>query len=280
MAVIVHDIRTVGQARRNFRLAWVSDIHLDVAQGDSFLTLIEDCRHYDGMVISGDIANSTTVEGWLDVLSQQVHKPIWFVLGNHDFYGSSIGCVRARISNFCQTRTSIAWLTERDPMPLVADVCILGVDGWGDGRNGDFLATPIRLNDADLIHDFMGLPRIELLRKLMALGADAAERLKEQLASAKECGFNHIIVATHVPPFIDACRHRGQVSTAAWHPDFTCAAVGSILLSFVDSNPAVRVLVLCGHTHGAGDVVIRQNLRVLTAGATYGKPALAGVVEF
>jgi hypothetical protein len=37
--------------------------------------------------------------------------------------------------------------------------------------------------------------------------------------------------------------------------------------------------VLCGHTHSSGEAQILPNLRVLTGGAVYGKPALQRVLE-
>ncbi len=45
-----------------------------------------------------------------------------------------------------------------------------------------------------------------------------------------------------------------------------------MLLDIAAEYPDHTITVLCGHTHGAGDVQIRPNLRVITGGADYGTP--------
>jgi hypothetical protein len=39
------------------------------------------------------------------------------------------------------------------------------------------------------------------------------------------------------------------------------------------------LLVLCGHTHGSGEVQILDNLFVMTGGARYGEPAIQHVLN-
>jgi hypothetical protein len=38
--------------------------------------------------------------------------------------------------------------------------------------------------------------------------------------------------------------------------------------------------VLCGHTHGQGEVTMLPNLRVQTGGAEYGKPKVNKLIHF
>ena len=40
-----------------------------------------------------------------------------------------------------------------------------------------------------------------------------------------------------------------------------------------------QMLVLCGHTHGGGEFQVRENLRVLTGAAEYGKPRVEWVLD-
>jgi 3',5'-cyclic-AMP phosphodiesterase len=47
----------------------------------------------------------------------------------------------------------------------------------------------------------------------------------------------------------------------------------------MQAHPKSNLLVLCGHTHGGGELHVTDNLRVLTGGAEYGKPAIQRVVE-
>jgi len=86
------------------RLAWATDIHLnflDAATRHRFYqSLGEDS---DAVAISGDIAESTNIEEYLQEMEESLKRPIFFVLGNHDFYRGSIG----------KTREAVAWLAAR-----------------------------------------------------------------------------------------------------------------------------------------------------------------------
>jgi 3',5'-cyclic-AMP phosphodiesterase len=86
-------------------------------------------------------------------------------------------------------------------------------------------------------------------------------------------------VATHVPPFREACWHEGKLSNADWLPHFSCKAVGEALRRAAKAHPDRKIRVLCGHTHGAGTAEILPNLKVFTGGAEYGEPAVQGVFE-
>ena len=78
---------------------------------------------------------------------------------------------------------------------------------------------------------------------------------------------------THVPPFREACWHRGQISDDDWLPHFACRAVGEVLVEAMAAHPECEMTVLCGHTHSPGEAQVLPNLRVLTGGAEYGRPA-------
>jgi hypothetical protein len=46
------------------------------------------------------------------------------------------------------------------------------------------------------------------------------------------------------------------------------------------AHPDRELLVLCGHTHGAGLAEVLPNLRVRTGGAAYGAPVVQRVLEW
>jgi predicted phosphohydrolase len=54
------------------------------------------------VLISGDIAEAPTVSEILGEMAQHVAKPIYFVLGNHDYYKSSVAKVRQTITELSQ----------------------------------------------------------------------------------------------------------------------------------------------------------------------------------
>jgi hypothetical protein len=155
---------------------------------------------------------------------------------------------------------------------------LFGHDGWADGRLGDYWGSTIELNDWWLIEDLAGLDQGLRLAKLQALAGEAADHFRAVLPGAL-ARHQHLIALTHVPPFREACWYRGAISNDDWLPHFSCGAVGEVLAEAMRNAPERSMTVLCGHTHGAGEVQILPNLRVITGGAEYGRPVVDRVLE-
>jgi 3',5'-cyclic AMP phosphodiesterase CpdA len=257
-------------------VAWLTDPHLNFAgvRAAEQLALEVAARGAKALLISGDIGEAHDLEGWLTVMASMAGAPVYFVLGNHDFYGSSVAAVRADVRELCQGYGGdLVYLTGGEPVALSARTGLVGHDGWGDARAGDFARSPVMLADFMQIEDLRGLTRDELAAALMALGDQAAAELEPALAEAMG-RFEHVIVLTHVPPFVQACWHEGKLSDANWSPFFVCEAVGEVIRRQARRAPGVRVTVLCGHTHGAGEAWVEPNVHVKTGAARYRKPAL------
>ena len=261
------------------RLVWATDIHLNFlsdAEVLAFCQLLERQRP-DAIALTGDLAEAPSLSRYLLAIAAEVHAPIYFVLGNHDFYRGELHGVRAQMAELTRTDSRLSWMPARGAVPFGGSL-LIGQDGWGDGRLGDPEGSRVELNDWRLIRDLAGLERAVRLAKLRALGDEEAARLRPRLWDAL-AHHRDVIVLTHVPPFREACWHEGQVSNEQWLPWFTCAAIGQVLAEAADAHPACRLTVLCGHTHGAGTVQIRENLVVHTGAAEYGTPVVAGVLE-
>jgi predicted phosphohydrolase len=262
------------------RLAWATDVHLNFlsAKGlDAFREALAQ-QEADIVVITGDIAEAPTLEPLLSVLAAELKIPIYFVLGNHDYYRSNIRDVRAAVRALSERSPWLGWLPALGAVELRSDVALVGVDGWSDGRCGDFMRSPVMLNDYLLIADLAGMGKGERLEELHRLGDAEAEALRGPLAEAL-AKYKRVIVATHVPPFKEACWHEGKISNDDWLPHFTCRAVGEVLREAALAHPENKIRVLCGHTHGAGSAEILPNLKVVTGAAEYGEPRVQGVIE-
>lgn len=220
----------------------------------------------DAFVITGDIGEAHDVASHLNAIDDAARRPVYFVLGNHDFYRGSIATVRKTVQQLCAVCPNLHWLPDAGVVPLTAEACLVGHDGWGDGRLGDYFGTDVLLNDFGLIDEFGGFEEAkdERLAKLHSLGDEDAASLRSVLPDAL-ARFRHVIVATHVPPFRESCWHEGQVSNDDWLPFFTCKAVGDVLSEAMAGAPGRTMTVLCGHTHGGGEAEILPSLRVLTA---------------
>jgi 3',5'-cyclic AMP phosphodiesterase CpdA len=263
------------------KLAWLTDIHLNFlrpAALDAFLGMLSDTEA-DAFVITGDIGEAHDIAGHLNAIDDAARRPVYFVLGNHDFYRGSIATVRKTVQQLCAVCPNLHWLPDAGVVPLTAEACLVGHDGWGDGRLGDYFGTDVLLNDLGLIEEFGGFDEDpgDRLAKLHALGEEAAAHFRAVLPDALP-RFGHVIVATHVPPFRESCWHEGQVSNDDWLPFFTCKAVGDVLSEAMAGAPGRTMTVLCGHTHGGGEAEILPSLRVLTGGARYGNPVVQRVI--
>lgn len=255
------------------RAAWVTDIHLnflDSRQVQVFCATLR-AENPDIVLIGGDIAEADTVEWYLKTMADQLQRPIYFVLGNHDFYQGSIPMVRAAMAGLCRADGRLTYLSQAGCVTLTQTTGLVGHDGWGDGRWGDYAGSTVRLNDHRLIRELSGLDRDELLTRLKRLGDEAADYLKAVLPQALD-GYERVILLTHVPPFVEACWYQGKTSDDNWAPFFTCKAVGDLLLDEMSKRPDRQLTVLCGHSHGAGRAHLLPNLDVLTGRAEYGAP--------
>ncbi len=260
------------------KLGWLSDIHLNFLTETEIVDFFGDLAtlEMDGWLVSGDIGDAFNVTGYLRRASQHLLRPVYFVLGNHDFYHGSIAGVSDQLNAF-DGNPRLVWLSASDPIELGGGLALVGDEGWGDGRLGDPHSTSVELNDFRLIDELTGLSREELIAATNALGDASAARLVPKLELAvSRC--SRVLVVTHVPPFAGAAWHEGQPSGPDWLPWFACEATGQVILDCASRHPETEFLVLCGHTHGAGRFAAASNVTVHTAPAEYGAPALTGVV--
>lgn len=263
------------------RLGWLSDIHLnflDVLGREQFMETLS-ARSVDAWLLSGDVGEAPSVVPYLKELERAVSAPVYFVLGNHDFYRGSFRTILSEVHSLAQSSDRLVWLTRDGPQLLAPNLALVGDDGWADGRLGDPLGTPVELNDFHLIEELTGHPRSELVRRLNRLGKESAARLGPKLEeAAREC--ENVVVVTHVPPFEGASWHEGGISSPDWLPWFSCEAVGMAILRAAEGHPDTDFLVLCGHTHSPGQYSPVSNVVVHTAGASYGRPAVQATLEF
>ncbi len=263
------------------RFLWLTDLHLNFLPDEQIQAFLQSlvAMQPDGLLFTGDLAESHNVVHYLQQLDDALQRPFYFVLGNHDFYYGSINNVRQRVADLCQSRPNLHYMTQLRSRPPTSTVGVVGHDGWADGRLGDYARSYVMMNDYKLIQELAGYAKLDRWHVLQELGDQAAEHIRNTLPEALE-RFAHVVLLTHVPPFRAACWHEGQISDDEWAPHFTCKAVGDALMEIIPEYPHRQLTVLCGHTHGAGETRPLPNMLVLTGGAEYGRPSVARVFEF
>jgi 3',5'-cyclic AMP phosphodiesterase CpdA len=273
------------------RVAWLTDLHLEFVESPGIEALAGRVREarVDAALIGGDTAHAADVVEHLERLGMLLRIPIFFVLGNHDYYGSSIAAVRAKVNDFVNRTRNLTWLTAVGRVSLTAETALIGDDGWGDCGFGDALGTPVVLNDFLLIDELRVADPVELVEQragsrerllaaLRQLGEESAAHLHDALTQALQ-SHRHVVALMHVPPFREAAWYEGRVSDDRWLPFFVCKAAGIVLRDIMAAHPTCHLTVLCGHTHGAGRCRVLPNLEVITGGAEYGCPAIQEVID-
>jgi predicted phosphohydrolase len=257
-------------------LAWLTDIHLNFVGRGEVNLLCDDIRTSGAgaVLITGDIATALNLTRYLDHFAMTLQLPVYFVLGNHDYYGSSIREVIDVVGNLVSETPLLTWLSASACVPLTDTTCLVGHEGLADGRMGDPEGSEVMINDYYQIRELVQPSKRARLEVQHQLGDDAAAHLRSQLTRAIEASYRKIIVALHVPPFHEACWHLGENSTDEYLPHFGCRATGEVLREFSLIYSLVEFMVYCGHTHSSGYAEILPNLRVFTAGAEYGKPRI------
>jgi len=261
-------------------IAWLTDIHLDFlspAKAKAFCRSIAGCNP-DAVLIGGDIGDARTIKIYLRMLEDELCRPIYFVLGNHDYYYGSITGVRTAIKKLCDRSDWLHWLPNGEVVEFTEETGLIGIDSWADGRLGNYQDSMVLLNDYSLIKELTGLDQDARLIKLNELGDIAAADLREILPRAL-ARFPHVLLLTHVPPFKEACWHDGNISSDHWLPHFSCKVLGEALVECMRSYPDCEMTVLCGHTHSGGNAQTLPNLTVKTGGTEYGRPAVQEILK-
>jgi len=268
------------------RLLFATDIHLDHARKEAigdFCQAILD-RDPDGVIITGDIAEAKTITKLLKIVESVIKRPIYFCLGNHDFYFGSISEVRAAMVKLTNESKYLRYLpqvgiVELSPPEDRGGVALVGHDGWADGRYGNFWTSTVALNDYLHIKDLacFGMKRLPLYYKLNELGDEAAAYLRDALERAFK-SYRKVVCATHVPPYPLSAVYNGKPSDDNWLPHFSCKAVGDVMTKIMLDRPDRELHVLCGHSHGDAEYQPLPNLRVTTGGAVYTKPEIQDLV--
>lgn len=156
------------------RLAWMTDPHFNFlppfgARG-RYVAQETGC---DAVVLTGDIAESKSLEQASRGFAEGLDKPVYFVLGNHDYYsGSTEGTrtVARRLDG------NLRWLDSAGVVQLSKETALVGHEGWYDAQYGDPMGSRVWMSDFDLIEDLRGLTRQDTCNQTPLSGTTGCSR--------------------------------------------------------------------------------------------------------
>ena len=256
------------------KIIWTNDIHLEFLSENGVSNFLKSLNcGADVILIAGDIAQARSLTKYLTQINSIVKTPVYFVLGNHDYYKGSIEETKKAVHEFLPLTPTLHWLNESGVVKLADRVALVGHDGWADGRFGNYELSDVELNDFHLIKELKGLNKAMRLYKMQRLAEEAAEHFNRVVSEALRWA-DHLFVVTHVAPWASGAWYAGKPSDMNYLPFFSSQIVGQILMGHMENNPDKQMTVLCGHTHGGGESQILPNLLCLTGESDYGLPRI------
>jgi len=272
------------------RITWLTDIHLDfitspddiqssVENLDLFCSLILN-QNPDACLITGDLSRSPFLRDHLLALESRLRIPIYFVLGNHDFWDSDIDTTRKRMVQLTKSSNYINYLPTTSYFMVDDSTALVGHDGWYDGLYSKPQFSKFIMNDWVRIADFVNagavMNRVINLSSVMRVARMQASLSARHIAmgitnSINQKNAKKVIVATHVPPFIQPLQNsRGSIQDKL--PWYSSKIMGNMLLSIAKVNQSVKFEVFCGHCHNEYEGKVAHNITLHSGGAEYSQP--------
>lgn len=257
------------------KLIFCTDIHLNFLRNNRIQefceTVAETAKDSVGVVITGDISEAPYLLDHLELLEKHLASkvPVFFVLGNHDYYKSSLKGVQELVTTV--KHTNMTYLQDK-VIHLTEQTALVGVDGWYDGGYSNFFRSPHHMCDyqfiEELVCDNIPSKRLKELQKTAKFFADKLGVSMEQAATERK----FVIVATHIPPFKENSTHQGKISDEVWLPHFSSKATGDVIRKVARKFPDNNFIGLCGHTHDNAVSKPMNNVICYTSCAEYRHP--------
>src|ERR1022692_181118 len=96
------------------KIIWITDPHLDMLMPWTFVKFLFHLREEqaDAIFLTGDISNGIMISLHLELLAVFAQCPIYFVMGNHDYFFSSFEKVNNKLRELCKKYPNLIWIQE------------------------------------------------------------------------------------------------------------------------------------------------------------------------
>ncbi|GGI89055.1 metallophosphoesterase family protein [Legionella impletisoli] len=240
------------------RTLWLTDLHVNRLDEEHYTDLFNriQASEADGIWITGDIGDPPLNWIFLEDLFCKFTKPIYFVLGNHDYYGLKVDEARQKARNLSYAYPNAHYLTSEAGF-VFKEYFITGIGCWGNTGN-----IPLRENtwDSDAIYDLLRLNLEQLKTKVNQLGEQDASILLQKCAAGITKTIKTLVIFTHVPP-IEAMQGRNPVRALEENRTvYYSFALSNALKQLLETYPEIDIRVYSGHLHQAQAYQITDRL--------------------
>lgn len=254
------------------RYLWLTDTHFNFVSQPKLVEFFLYLQQIspDGIFITGDISTGPHVVQHLQWMAKITSVPIYFVLGNHDYYQSSFQDTEQAIKLLCQRNRTLHYLSSSEPITIADNVALVGDDGWYDAGWRDPLTPLVFIWDFFFIKDFRALfhnyERMELVRNR---ARKAANRIAYTLRRAFKSHAT-VYLLTHFPPWPETIDKWAGLVEKFWMPYNSCKLMSDAISSTMESLPDKKLVVLAGHTHRARTEQVAHNIELRVGMAHHG----------
>ncbi len=278
------------------KLAIATDIHLNFVYeaGTSEFIRRVNLSGCDAILLTGDIAEGNNLEKYFQIFVRECNLPVYFVLGNHDYWGTSVSGIRDDMNKFCAENKGFTYLRSSDPVILTPGTSLIGIDGWYDAGYGDPKKSTLIMNDWFKISDFSDyvVPNfansyygyentinkagiVSYCKKLAILDAELLSRKIDEAAKVS----NTILIASHFPGWLDVSKYRGKPTDKNSQPYYISKILGDTINEAAGKHPDKEFKVFSGHTHAAATTRLAPNLEATVGHSDYGNPQIYKIIE-
>lgn len=264
------------------KIAWITDPHFDQCDIGRLEQLIKDIKQKkcDGVLVTGDIAEKGTTGIYLQFLQRGLDLPVWFVLGNHDWYDISRQRGQEILGNYLSS--DLVLLDHIQEIKLSKDTCLVGGENWWDAAFGNTFGL---IDGFVMGEDYQKIEHIapqtgdkSPFERVRNLSGECSEKIIAKLVESFK-KYDKVYLAVHVPPFREACVVGGIQIPNNWLNHFCDRGLGQKLVRLMDQHPDKKLKILSGHTHGKIKIKILDNLTIKVGKAKVGQPQIADIIE-
>lgn len=262
------------------RYIWLTDTHFNFLDPKELNAFYQELRATpaDGIFLTGDISTGPFLIEHLTALQQSTKLPVFFILGNHDYYRVYINDIQKKVKYLTEHNPQLHYLTTNRPIALNSNSVLIGHDGWYDAKWREPLTPFIFMWDWYYIKDFRALfgiaERIEFMRDLAAKASeDILNKLNKVIKQ-----YSTIYLLTHFPPWPEESDRYFGLIEKFWKPYNSCKTMADTLINFMADHPDKKLIVLAGHTHLKRQVQITPNIELRVGDAEFGKPQIQDII--